>query len=1264
MNENSSPTPPDAGDAELSDTDLESMSDRLCADLVDRWRRGERVPVEAYFRQHPQLKSGETFFELILTEVVLRQTNGEATPLDEYLWRFPQFEERLRRHFSLHEELLTGPTHSGLTAISGKAPLSPNLLVPVPEVPGYEILGELGRGGMGVVFKARDVRLGRRVAMKFLPIEFTSDRQRLERFLREARTASSLNHPHICTVHALGEYQDQPFIVMEYIDGNTLHKLLQQRPAVEETVRIFTQAAQALAAAHENGVVHRDIKPENIMVRDDRIVKVLDFGLARQLPTLAETNPPGPLDTDPGTLLGTVSFMSPEQAQGQVAESASDVFSLGIVLYLLLTGQHPFAGETAIGTLHAIVNDPVISPVRLNLEVPRPLATLVEGMLHKEAQLRPTAQQVSTSLEMLGRHRGPRSIKAGQQHLIARYGELGTLRRGLESADAGRGTMLCVVGEPGIGKSTLVETLLDELADAGRDCFVARGRCSERLVGTDAYLPVIDALEDLLRTETGETAARLMKVVAPTWYSRIALTASAPAPDASEAPRASSQQSMLREFGNLLEEASRLGLVVLYLDDVHWADISTVALLAHLGRICCELRLLVIVTYRPTEMLLGPHDFYSVKQELQVHGTCHEIFVGFLAREDIDRYLSLVYPDHAFPPDFADLVYARTEGSPLFMADLLRYLQARGVIAKAGNKWSLAQTMPDLRQELPESVRSMIQRKLERLDPEDRRLLTVASVQGHEFDSAVIAGTLQRDAAEIEEALQRLDQIHGLVRLVRESEFPDRTLTLRYAFVHILYQQALYSDLQPTRRAALSVALAQTLERHHGERSVAAAAELACLYEVGRDFSRAAKQMSLAAQNAAQVFAHREAISLAERGLGLLNTISDPQERAALELPLVTMLGMQLQVTLGFAAPEAHAAYRRARELCWQVRNPNLRFPVLWGLWLHSKVRSELVKAQEMAEELAVLARQLCDPSLALQSHQALGMTAFCQGRPADAVGHVEQASTLYDSQRHRTHAYLFGQDPCVMCKSFGAIALWQMGFADQALRTSDEAIRLSRDLSPSSQAIALHFAAMLHQLCRNSDRVLECTTASTTIATEHGFSFWLAGGTILKGWALAVGGSPDEGLRQIQSGLRDWDATGSVTYKTYYLGLLAEALGTQHRYDEARGILDEGLALAQATGEGLCEPELHRLRGELLLKSSPTADRTAVTDSFDQAIAIARQQQSVAFELRSAISANRHLQHSGRDHNSRETLRQVCDKLTEGFQTTDFQEARELLGS
>src|SRR5262249_5668690 len=224
------------------------------------------------------------------------------------------------------------------------------------------------------------------------------------------------------------------------------------------------------------------------------------------------------------------------------------------------------------------------------------------------------------------------------------------------------------------------------------------------------------------------------------------------------------------------------------------------------------------------------------------------------------------------------------EGHPLFLVDLMRDLRERGIVAKVVGNWSLARELPDLRRELPESVRSMVQRELERLSADDRKLLAAASVQGNEFDSAILANVLQIDAAGLEERLQVLDRTYAMVRLVRESEFPDRTLTQRYAFVHLLYQQALYAELSPSRRAGLAAALARALQKHHRSACLPVAAELACLYEVGRDFARSAQQYELAAQNAARLFAHREAVVLALRGLRLLENLPGGAERDALEL--------------------------------------------------------------------------------------------------------------------------------------------------------------------------------------------------------------------------------------------------------------------------------------------------------------------------------------------------------------------------------------------
>jgi adenylate cyclase len=558
----------------------------------------------------------------------------------------------------------------------------------------------------------------------------------------------------------------------------------------------------------------------------------------------------------------------------------------------------------------------------------------------------------------------------------------------------------------------------------------------------------------------------------------------------------------------------------------------------------------------------------------------------------------------------------------------------------------------------------MIRRKLERLDEADHRLLGAASAQGYKFDSTAVAAAVGRDAADVEERLQVLDRKHGLVQVLREIEFANGTVGLRCAFAHGLYQEALFGDLPPARRAALSLALAEALARLNGTENPAAAAELACLYEAGRDFDSAARQFWLAAQNAARVSAHRESARLARRGLARLEALPGAPERVALELPLQTLLGLQLQVTEGFAAPEARKAYTRARELCRAAPGPAL-FPVLWGLFLFSKARSDLPRAEEMAGELLTLARQLKDLDLQLQAHQALGVTAFCRGEPAVAVHHVEQAAALYDPNRHQAHSFLFGQDPGIICKAYGAVALWLLGYPDQAERQSDAAVQASRELSATSRAVAMHFAAMLHQLRRDATRSLACAESSAAIGAEHGFSFWHAGGGVLSGWALATLGEKDEGLEQLRDGLIDWLATDSVTYQPYYLGLLGEVLAGCGQTKESARILDEALSLAAQTGEGLYEAELHRLRGETRLSVPGELDSTTVAAAeanFRQAADVARLQGARSFELRAVMSLSRILRRQGRAGEGREPLAAVFSRFSEGFDTPDLRDAKALI--
>ena len=1234
-------------------------------ELELRLKDGEPARVEEYLGRYAELAGDRAaVLGLIAAEHELRRRSEPGLAYDEYLGRFPQ----------LHAELAAQITRPNVAADMQQRWADTRVEAP-PEVAGYQIGSLLGRGGMGVVYKARQESLDRPVALKFLPAECARDPAWLARFRREARTASALNHPHICTIYDSGESAGRPFLSMELVEGRTLETLIGRALPVEELARLFRQAARALAAAHAAGVVHRDIKPANLMVRDDGILKVLDFGLARRLPesTSEWSRSSGlgtDLATDPGTRVGTPLYMSPEQARAEAVDAATDIFSLGLVLYELATGLHPFRADSDLGVLHAIVAQSPPPPSRLNPEVPAGLESLTQHMLAKDPRLRPTALEVETALAQLTVTAtggpGGRPAEAGSRPTVGRQHQSAALRAGFEEAAASRGLLLCVTGEPGLGKTTLVDRFLDELAASGRTCGLARGRCSERLAGAEAYLPFLEALESLLQGDGGAAAARAMKLLAPTWYVQLApLAADDPSlshvlADAKEA----SQERRKRELGVFLHELSRQRPLVVFLDDIHWADPSSVDLLAYLGSKCRAWRLLLVLTYRPSDLLRSQHPFGPVKLELQGRGVCREIALPLLSRDDLVHYLSLAFAGHQFPEELAAVLHTRTEGNPLFMVDLLRYLRDRRVIVQDQGRWALVGAVPDLQRELPESVRGMIQRKVDRLSEADRYLLMAASVQGREFDSAVVARVLGREAADVEERLAVMERDHGLVGLVGERTFPDGALAVRYGFVHVLYQNALYAALQPTRKAAWSAAAACALMGHYGEKSAGLAAELAVLFEAARDPERAADHYLVAARNAARVFAHHEAVALARRGVALLQTLPDTPDRARRELPLQVTLGVQLQVVHGYAAPEAERTYARARTLCEQVQDAPSLFLVLWGLWMYHEVGSHLTESQELAERLFDLAQKAQDPAQIIQAHMALAVSSFSLGDPAATREHSEQAVALYDPNRHSGHTHLYGQDPRVTSLAFGAVALWLLGYPDQAIKRSREAVAFGRELGhPTSRALALYFASMLRQYCRDVPAVHESAEATMAIGTEHGLSLWQANGLIMRGWALAEEGACAEGIAQMRRGLTAWVTTGAETHRTYFLGLLAEALGRGCQIEEAMDVLTEALAQLNGTGTVFYAAELHRLQGEFLLRRDASACREKAEACFHRALDIARRQQAKSLELRAAMSLARLYREQNRQAEARPMLAECHGWFTEGFDTPDVREAKALLG-
>ncbi len=1178
----------------------------------------------------------------------------------------------------------------------------------------YRILRKLGTGGMGEVYLAEDTKLGRQVALKLLPAAFTADSERLRRFEQEARAASALNHPNIITIHEIGQAEAGRFIVMEYVQGRTLRAMTGAPLDLDSLVFWAEQIAEALGVAHSAGIIHRDIKPENIMVRDDGYVKVLDFGLARLAShSLSEIQ----AVSTPGALIGTARYMSPEQAQGDQAVAASDIFALGIVLYELATGRHPFDARSVLAMLRAITTQIAPSPSSLRPEIPAPLETLILKMLEKNTRLRPGADDVARALQEMARRREgetergrdgvtypsvPPSLRPSvssspRRAPVGREKERAELRAGFDSAMMGRGKLLCIAGEPGIGKTALVEDFLSELTEGGQPCCIVRGRCSERLAGAEAYLPWLEALGNLLYNESDrslsqtmqvgrESVTDLMKQLAPTWFMQVA----PPSSDNASETRllveraAASQERMKLELISLLQEVSRSQPLVLFFDDLHWSDVSTIDLLAYLAGKFSGMRVLALVTYRTSDLLLAGHPFLKIKPELQSHGVCREIALEFLNRAEIERYLAIEYPKHRFPHELPTLIQTKTEGNPLFMTDLVRYLRDRQVITEEHGYWVLAGSLQEIDRELPQSVRGMIERKIAQISEGDRRLLVAASVQGYEFDSAIVAEAIGIDPADVEEQLQRLERIHAFVRLIGERELPDRTPTLRYRFVHVLYHKTLYEQLLPTRRNSLSGSMAQALMKHYGDKSAAVASELAHLFSTARDYARATPYFLLASRDAAEMFAYEESAVLARRGLEMLRMLPETPERAQQEMALQLTLGTSLSFAKGHSFSEAGESMTRARELCQQMGEPPELFTVIFALWAFYIVGAKLSEARQMAELLLRMAERAQDPLMLVGAHYTMGTSLQFLAELELGHKHLEWAFSFYDPGQRRNYRKLYRVDPGAFCLSEMVRTLWLLGYPEQARRKLDEALEMARaSKDPQGLAFAMVKAVFLHVCCREAQGAREWAEKCLTHCDEHGITqerMWVKS---LGGWALAAQGEVGEANKQMRDSVDAYRALRSELSLSHYLTLLADVLSYHGRAEEGLEIINEALDVTRRTGDRHCEAETLRMKGELLLMRASGSGSNLVTridnwtsipadapenieaeECFREAIGAARRQGSKSWELRAAINLSRMWRRQGRREEAKQLLSEIYDRFTEGFETADLKEARALLES
>ncbi len=758
----------------------------------------------------------------------------------------------------------------------------------------YRITSKIGEGGMGQVYKAEDTKLGRYVALKLLAPDATRDLTAKRRLLTEAQSASALNHPNIVTIYAIEEADGLDFIVMEFVEGETLTAHLAAHGALplKSLLDIGIQIADALDAAHSVGLIHRDIKPSNIMITPKGVAKVTDFGLAkmvrystndidREAATLAANL------TGPGIVLGTAAYMSPEQTRGETLDVRSEIFSLGAVLYEAATRTRAFTGPSVLSIMHAIAAVDPPPPSKLRPELPREFDLILERALAKEKTNRyPSATEMAETLRSLrssltGTWSGlpivydPDLIDRSLPSFVGREPEMRKLDGLLQQAIEGTGRVVFITGEPGIGKTSLSDEFLRRARKQQAGLLISRGRCVEQYGTGEAYLPFLDAMGELLQMPGRERIAAVMRTYAPTWCMELptAFVSTGSLEKLQQETIGATKERMMREMGDALGVLATASPIVLLLEDLHWADPSSVDLLRHLSQRIGMQRLLIAGTFRPEDVERSGHPLKSYKAEMQVRHLCEEVALGSWKREHIAEYLDATFSPNDFPAELTSLIHEKTEGHPLFAANLLQYLGERGDLAKVNGRWSLVKPLSEMDLAVPESVRAMISKKIDALEPEERRTLQYASVEGTEFLSTVTAKLLGVDEIDLEESLARIGKTHRLIETHSEEELPDGSLTTRYRFSHALYQNFLYGDLVNKRRVMLHQQAGEQLLRHYGKRAPQIATQLAIHFEQGRDFPRAVEFLIHAADNAAKLYGYAEAERHYTRALNLVEKL-------------------------------------------------------------------------------------------------------------------------------------------------------------------------------------------------------------------------------------------------------------------------------------------------------------------------------------------------------------------------------------------------------
>jgi class 3 adenylate cyclase/predicted ATPase len=834
--------------------------------------------------------------------------------------------------------------------------------------------------------------------------------------------------------------------------------------------------------------------------------------------------------------------------------------------------------------------------------------------------------------------------------LVGRDQEVGLLLDRWEHAQEGEGQVVLIAGEAGLGKSRLIQAFRQRLAGTPHSWLECR--CTPYTQGSPLQ-PAIELLEQGLGFKPGDDPAakldRLERGVEraggslPEVVPLIASLLSIPLGDRYSPLQLSPELQRKKTMEALVAWPIGLGeqqpLVMLY-EDLHWSDPSTVELLGLAIEQHPKSHVLTILTFRP-----GFESPWPARSHLT------NVAVNRLSGRQTRNMIGGMTRNVPLPDGVVDRIVERADGVPIFVEEVTKMVLESGLVEEREGRYELVGSVTEL--PIPATLQDSLMARIDRLET-GKEVAQLGAALGREFLYELLRSVSPLDDPALQAGLARLVDAE---LLYQRGALPEAT----YTFKHAMIQDTAYQSLLKSARRQFHTRIAQVLEEQFPERALAEPAVIAHHCDQAGLAAEAIAHYGRAGERAAEQSANKEAIGYLKRALELVGTLPESDARHQQEIGLQMAIAAPLSAARGWGDPECEGAFTRARELASQIGDvPDLTL-VLAGLASSLFTKGDLTASAEAAQQ-GLEASELSNSTLDLIfAHNAMGMPLYWQGEFSRALHHLEQVIRLYDPAVHASFAYTTGSDRGVTSRAYAAWCHYELGYADRALASSQDAVALARQVEhPVSLAFALSWAAVQHWLRRELDRTQECADEAIVLGERLGFPLYVGLSRALRGLARALAGEGEGGVAEMQQALGALAQTGTGIGAPALLIMLAEGSWQIGRHDDALGALAFAFTRAQ-TGQHFRDAALHRLKAEILLdQDEGQADEAEAL--LREAIEIAQRQEAKSWELRAATSLARLWQRQGKRAEARDLLQPVYDWFTEGFDTQDLKDAKALL--